>query len=639
MTREEFKVRILPDEVTVTAKTGDNLLEVAARGGLGVKSTCGGAGTCGRCLVQVRDGEPRVESQLNLSINQRKAGTVLACQTFVQGDLSISIPEESRLNRHQVLLGEGRAEAEAEAEDGLSAYSLEPLSRKFVVELTPPSLEDWTSDYCRLLAQLRQDSGITDLRVSFPVMGELADILREAGWKVTATLVNRGSFWEVIRVEPGSSPKPSLGIAVDIGTTTVVAALVDLATGKVLDRRGTYNRQATYGDDVISRIVHAVEEPSGLSELKTAVLDTINGLLKEIIAGNNLEAQDIHAMTVAGNTTMSHLFLGISPRYIRLEPYTPTLSKIPPLTAEKLGLLIHPQAGVFGFPSVASYVGGDIVAGVLATGLGDEEPMTLLVDIGTNGEMVLGNNQWMVTCACSAGPAFEGGGITHGMRAMRGAIERVSIDQFTWEVELSVVGGGRPAGICGSGLIDCLGQLKQAGIIDRAGKFTEKIKHRRLVERDGEKEFILAYAYQSGIGRDITISGNDIKNLIRSKGAVYAGIRSLLRLVELNVEAIDRVFIAGGFGNYLNIDQAIEIGLLPDLPREKYRFVGNTSLKGAIQALNSATAWEKVEQLMEGTTYLELSAGNLFLDEYVSALFLPHTDLSQFPSVGQICVS
>lgn len=638
MSGESFRVRILPDEVIVNANKGDSLLEVTAKGGLGVKSTCGGAGTCGRCLVQLLDGEARVESQLNLSINQRKEGMVLACQTYVQGDLTISIPEVSRLNSHQVLLGEGSRKGENVEEEGLSAYSLEPLSRKYVIELTPPSLEDWTSDYCRLVAELRQQSGITDLRVSFPVMGELAGILREAEWKVTVTMVNRGNFWEVILVEPGCSPKPSYGIAVDIGTTTVVAALIDLSTGKVQDRRGTYNRQATYGDDVISRIVHAVEEPSGLSELKTAVLDTINGLLTEIVTGNNLEANDIHAMTVAGNTTMSHLFLGISPRYIRLEPYTPTLSKIPPFNGSEIGLTIHPQAAVFGFPSVASYVGGDIVAGVLASGLDNEESMTLLVDIGTNGEMVLGNNQWMVTCACSAGPAFEGGGITHGMRAMRGAIERVLVDPFTWEVDLSVVGEGRPVGICGSGLIDCLGQMKQAGIIDRAGKFTERIKHRRLVERDGEKEFILAYAYQTEIGKDITISENDIKNLIRSKGAVYAGVRSLLRLVELNVEAIDKVLIAGGFGNYLNIDQAIEIGLLPDLPREKYRFVGNTSLKGAIQAMNSFKAWEKVEQIMEGTTYLELSAGNLFLDEYVSALFLPHTDLEQFPTVAQIQV-
>lgn len=636
MSEEQFRVIILPEEATITAMKGDNLLEVIAKAGLGLKSTCGGAGTCGRCLVKVLDGEPRVESQLNLSINQRKAGMALACMTYIEGDLTLSIPEESRLNNHQVLLGEGREETGTTPADGVSPYLLEPLSRKLTIELTPPSLEDWTSDYCRLLAELKLQSGITDLQVNFELLGELADQLRQADWRVAVTLVNRGGFWEVIQVEPGNSSKPSYGIAVDIGTTTVVAALVDLSTGTVQDRKGTYNRQATYGDDVISRIIHAVEEPTGLAELKAAVRDTINGLIQEILVGNKLVAKDIHAMTVAGNTTMSHLFLGISPRYIRLEPYTPTLSKIPPLTGENLGLSIHPQATVFGFPAVASYVGGDIVAGVLATQLGDEDQMTLLVDIGTNGEMVLGNNQWMVTCACSAGPAFEGGGITHGMRAMGGAIERVSVDPLSWEVELSVVGGGRPIGICGSGLIDCLGQMKQAGIIDRAGKFTDRLKHSRLIDRDGEKEFILAYASQAQINKDITISENDIKNLIRSKGAVYAGVRSLLRLVELDVEAIDQVLIAGGFGNYLNIDQAIEIGLLPDLPREKYQFVGNTSLKGAIQALNACSAWGKVEQIMAGTTYLELSAGNLFLDEYVSALFLPHTDLNQFPTVAHI---
>lgn len=331
---------------------------------------------------------------------------------------------------------------------------------------------------------------------------------------------------------------------------------------------------------------------------------------------------------------MAHLFLGLSPKYIRLKPYIPTANTFPPVRAGDLGLAVNPRAWVLSFPAVASYVGGDIVAGVLATRIAWEEPLTLFIDIGTNGEMVLGNRDWLISCACSAGPAFEGGGITFGMRAMKGAIERVEIDPETFEVEVKAISGYRPMGICGSGLIDLIAKMRRVGLIDRTGHFQLDKKTPRLREtEDGDVEFVLVWGQDTECGKDIVITESDIKTLIRSKGAVFAGIQSLLRTVGLDLEAIDRILIAGGFGNYLNVADAVEIGLLPDLPPAKYRFVGNTAVKGAKLGLLSRPALEEAKEIASRMTYVELSVGTTFMDEFVSALFLPHTNLSLFPSV------
>jgi Uncharacterized metal-binding protein len=337
---------------------------------------------------------------------------------------------------------------------------------------------------------------------------------------------------------------------------------------------------------------------------------------------------------IAGNTTMTQLFLGVDPRYIRLEPYIPTMTSVPPVPAREIGLHMIPEALVHCYPSVASYVGGDIVAGTLVTDLANGEDIILFIDIGTNGEIVLGNQDWLVTCACSAGPSFEGGGITFGMRAMPGAIERVIIDSETLDVSLKVINNTPPVGICGSGLVDCIAKLLEAGIIDRAGNFQmgHKSGSKRIRATSDDKEFVLAWAHQSGGNKDVVITENDVKNVIRAKGAIYAGIRSLLNMVAVDLEMISRIVIAGGFGNYLNVHDSVRIGLLPDLDTDRFEFIGNSSVKGARLALLSQNAWREAEELGRKMTYVELSVGATFMDEYVSALFLPHTDLSLFPS-------
>lgn len=630
---QQYTVTFLPDNIRITVPAGTSLLEAAAWAGVGVKSTCGGQGTCKRCIVRVKDGHVTAEGN-SLPATMRAKGYALACRTQVAGQVTVEIPPEARLVEHRVLLrDEGPAAEGKEKEDLLGGRPIRPLCEAVRLRLDPPTLTENASDWHRLRGALRRQRPDEDFAIGLSALQELAEGLRRADWQVKVVLTSFNTTGQVIRVAPADAPGV-YGLAVDLGTTTVAAALVDLERGEVLGQGGTYNRQARFGDDIISRIIHADTKEEGLHELRKAALASINEVAADLLAKCRVAPEEVVAAVVAGNTTMSHLFLGLTPKYIRLQPYIPTTAEYPLMRASEVGLNIHPAAPVLVFPSVASYVGGDIVSGTLFTRLGHSDELVLFVDIGTNGEMVLGNREWLMACACSAGPAFEGAGITCGMRAMQGAIERVEIDPATSEVRVKVIGNTRPVGICGSGLIDALAKLRRAGILDRMGNFMPEKGGRRLRRGEEGYEFVLAWKEETGTGKDIVLTEGDVKNLLRSKGAVFAGIRSLLKTLDLPQEAIDKIVIAGGFGNYLNIDNAVEIGLLPDLPREKYRFAGNTSLKGAVQVLLCRDAWEEALEIGRKMTYLELSVGNLFMEEFVSALFLPHTDLDLFPSLA-----
>lgn len=626
-------VTFLPENISVEVEQGTSIKQAAASIGIELKSTCGEEGTCGRCAVKVQGGKV-INLGGNLSSRLRKTGHVLACRTLVDGDVVVEIPKESRLDEHQVLVEQSPEKgilAEKEL-DLLSGYEFDPICRTVYLELSPPTITENASDWTRLSAELRKHLHCQDIQIPLPILRTMAETLRGADWKVSVSVVRFRGSAHVVSIQPGDTTADSYGLAVDIGTTTVVAYLVNLSTGQVVGKAGTYNKQARYGDDVISRIIYA-NEPNGLERLHDAVVGTINELIDKLCSEHQVNKANIHVVVTAGNTTMAHLFLALPPKYIRLDPYIPTAADLPPATAKELGLAINPEAWVFSFPAVASYVGGDIVSGILCTRVSRSDQMTLFIDIGTNGEMVLGNRDFMMACACSAGPAFEGGGITFGMRAMKGAIERIDIDPTSYEVSVQTIGNGKPIGICGSGLIDCIAKLRDVGIIDRTGKF-QQVPSERFRMNDETPEFVLVWARDSGIDKDIVITEADVKNLIRSKGAVYAGIRSLLQMVAMDLEAIDRILIAGGFGNYLNLADAIKIGLLPDIPLEKYEFVGNTSVKGAQLCLLSQQAFEDALEIGRKMTYIELSVGTTFMDEFVSALFLPHTDLSLFPSVA-----
>lgn len=605
----ECKVRFLPDDKEVSVEKGTNLKEAANLAGIQLKSSCGGAGTCGKCKVEL-GGE-----------------SILACKTLVNEDMEVTVPLSSRLSEHKVLV-----DNQPDIKELLGDFQFGPIVKKLHLTLSEPTLEDSTSDLSRLMTTLSKDFNINDVKINLPHLVNLGQLLRENNFQVTVTLVDLGDFSEIVLIEGGHTERPPYGIALDIGTTTLAIYLVDLNDGQIVDKLGTYNKQAQYGDDVISRIIYADESEDNLNKLQEVVVNSTNKLINEMLKKHSLNFQDISVMMVAGNTTMTHLFLGISPKYLRLEPYIPAVTTLQPVKAKELKITMNKEGYVLMYPSVASYVGGDIVSGALVTGIDRQEKLTLFIDIGTNGEMVLGNQDWLVTCACSAGPSFEGGGISNGMRAMSGAIDKVEISPDNLDIKLSVVGNVPPIGICGSGLIDLMAKMREVGIIDRTGQFNN-IQNERIRIVEGEPQYILAFKEQSGNGEDVVITESDVKNLIRSKGAVYAGIRCMLDLVKLSEDEIETVIIAGGFGNYLNIDDAVKIGLLPDMSREKYKFVGNSSIKGAHLALISQEALKSMNELAGKMTYMELSVGNVFMDEYVSALFLPHTNLDLFPSV------
>ncbi|WP_227766238.1 ASKHA domain-containing protein [Zhaonella formicivorans] len=614
---EICSVTFLPDNVTVKTEPGITIAGAARLAGIELKMPCGGEGSCGKCVVRLT-----------------KKGTteeLLACQTIVYEDIFVEVPQNVRLGEHQILLAETEQNFQTK-------YDFEPLCQKVAVRLSPPSLYENASDWTRLSCELSKAVGGKEVVPSLPVLQKMAHLLRKSDWHVSALLVAQNGFYELIDLQPGMATETIYGLAIDIGTTTIVIYLVDLVSGKVLGKAGTYNKQAAYGDDIITRIIHC-QSPKGLKQLHDAVIDSITELTEQLLATSQVVGSKVYVITVAGNTTMIHLFLGMDPKFIRLDPYIPTAAQFPIVKGKELGLETTPEACVYCLPAVGSYVGGDIVAGVLSTGMNWADNLTLFIDIGTNGEIVLGNKEWLISCACSAGPAFEGSGITCGMRAMQGAIERVEINPVNFEVRYQTIEGTPPAGICGSGLIDCIAKLHRVGLIDRAGRFCELDKPvERLRKTDEGKEFVLAWDWETALGKDITLTEGDIQNLIRAKGAIFAGIQCLLKTVQLDFSSLERIYIAGGFGNYLNIADAIEIGLLPDLPHHLYRFVGNTSVRGAYLSLISQTALNAATEIGKKLTYLELSAGNNFMEEFISALFLPHTNLELFPNVKSTTV-
>jgi len=629
---DKYSLTVLPENITVQVAKGTNLLLAAKEAGVDIGSPCGGHGTCGKCAVRVVRGECPAQDDSNLPQDLREAGYVLACRINVNGDMAIEVPHFSRLTKHKVVLSSKITRFNKE-HDYFAKTKMNPICRKYYLKLNKPDLLDCINDLDRLKTALLKTYDISNPNISLGCLRLLPGVLREGDWEVTVTIANVKGMNEIVRVEPGKPGKPAYGLAVDIGTTTVVVNLLDTEKGEIIDKAGTYNKQAVYGSDVISRIIYIDENQDGINVLQRAVVDTINELVDVLLNKNGLTGNDIPVMVCGGNTVMTHMFMGVTASFLRLEPYIPGAVKYPVVRAKELGLKINMDALVVAVPSVASYVGGDITAGVLATMITHSDILSLFIDIGTNGELVLGNKDWLVTCSCSAGPAFEGSGISCGMRAMDGAIDWIEIDEKSLEVKCRAIGDIKPMGICGSGLINSLSEMRKAGIIDRAGKILENADSPRVRKGNEGMEYVLVYAQESGNGQDITITEGDIKNLLRAKGAIFAGIRTMLQQVQLDVNDIDRVYIAGGFGIYINITDAISIGLLPDLPSDKFEYVGNSCIQGAMTILLCRESLSEAEKIADNMTYLELSIGNKFMDEFVSALFIPHTDLSLFPTV------
>jgi uncharacterized 2Fe-2S/4Fe-4S cluster protein (DUF4445 family) len=562
-------------------------------------------------------------------------------------DLEVEIPLESQVDASVLKLkGEGRYFLSPRDIDQLvEGWEIDPAVFKRYVELDPPSLDDNVSDLTRLVNTLQKEYGIRGISTDFRVIRKLSRLIREASWKVTVTLVLTRKGYKLINVESGNVACENYSIVIDLGTTTVFGQLLNLNSAEVCgfpDEGGTitlaeasdYNAQISYGEDVISRIVYS-QRPGGLQRLQEVIISTINGIIEDLLCMSGINRDLVSHLVIAGNTTMTHLFLGLDPKYIREDPYVPAANFIPPVRAVHLGVGLGEHVHVYIFPMVASYMGGDIVSGILGSGVFQREALTLYMDIGTNGEIVVGNKDWLMSASCSAGPAFEGAGIKFGTRAARGAIERVSINPNTFEPMLLTIGRAKPIGICGSGLIDTVAELFQGDIIDQNGKFKRDLDTERVREGGDGYEYVLAWKEETGIKEDIVLTEIDIENLIRTKAAIYAGCKILLDSVGVGFQDVDQFLIAGGFGHYIDLDKAISIGLLPEVDTDKYLFVGNGSLLGARLLSFSKDLLKETERIAHMMTNLELSNNSSFMSEFVAAMFLPHTDASAFPEVTE----
>jgi uncharacterized 2Fe-2S/4Fe-4S cluster protein (DUF4445 family) len=623
----------------VSVPTGTLLAEAARSAGVELMQPCGGQGRCGRCALQVISGNVRRRSTIRLSEEDIAQGFALACQTVIEGDISIAIPPQEKIER---LLTSDRTAGEVTVPPGYDA-AYDQTIQAVTITLTPPDMSDQRDDWSRLTTTLRQQAGIEDIHASLRLIRHLSDVLRQSEWCVSAILDTQawdrpGSPPRLIDIRPGSplSETPLWGAAIDIGTTTVTVWLVDLLSGKVAAQVAQYNKQIARGEDVVSRIIYASKD-SGGEQLRALVLETVNELLdqacKRVKADPPLDPKDILKASVVGNSTMIHLLLGIPAENIRMMPFITAVNQIPTLTASEVGIDIHPDGTVDCLPGIASFVGADITAGVLSSGVDDAEKITLFMDVGTNGEIVLGSREWLVTCACSAGPAFEGAGVRHGMRATKGAIEDVWINGDTFDPTYRVIGGVKPHGLCGSGLIALLAEMFLTGVVDKSGNFNYQLNTPRIREGDHGWEYVIAWAAETGHGKDIAITHVDVDNLLRAKAAIYAGFTILANSVGIPLEWAEQVLIGGSFGKYINVEKAIDIGLLPDLPWERFQFLGNTAVRGAYLALLDRQARARVREIASRMTYIELSADNTFYEAFMSALFLPHTDLSRFPTV------
>jgi uncharacterized 2Fe-2S/4Fe-4S cluster protein (DUF4445 family) len=627
-----------PSGKVIEVGIGTLLSDAAVEAGVSLNLPCGGQGRCGRCRVRVEHGGISHRSGVRLTSAEMEEGWALGCQAVIKSDAVVFVPEQEKVELEFVAKSVGAERIALAAEfDG----ELDPSVLRAHVAIEPPSLDDQTSDWDRLLRELALRHDIHNVTASLPMLSSLARDLRDAEWNATAVLemgdkvANPCAQARLIDLLPGNQTDRCFGLAIDIGTTTNVIYLVDLLTGRVVDRAAAYNAQISAGEDVISRIILS-QKRDGLRRLQKLVLKTLNGLLEDLTSRNQVPARQISKAVVTGNTTMIQLFLGLDPRSIREMPFIPTISQPPPLTAEEIGLNINPQATVDCLPVVGAYVGADITAGILASGMAETNALTLFIDVGTNGEIVLGNRDWLITCACSAGPAFEGSGVRHGMRATAGAIEEIWIDHRTLEPTYQTVGQLPPRGICGSGMIGLLAEMFITGILDKAGKIRRDLPTPRVRVGDHGGEYVVVWANQSGIGTDIVINEVDIENLLRTKGAIYAGFSVLVRSVGVELADVEQVLIAGAFGQYINVEKAIQIGLLPDMPWDRFHYLGNTSVLGAFHSLVSRPMRRAAVDIAQKMTYLELSADNTFYDQFMSALFLPHTDITAFPSVMRV---
>ena len=627
--------------VQIECNAGDNLLELARRANVAIDAPCSGNGSCGKCRVKLIEGELDTFKSRHITDEEYEAGWRLSCNCKVVGDCTVFVPDiasayQSRMKTADLSSPEEVAifeHAQAELRDSGIAFT----NNYRAVELTmaEPSEEDTMPDNERLTWAIQAELGVEKVQIPYTVMVKLASTLREQNFHVTVKGELMGDTFRCMEIT-SSEDKVLVGCAIDIGTTTVSMVLVDLETGKILAKGSSGNGQIRFGADVINRIIEQGKN-GGKKKLQDAIVkETLNPIIANLCKSAGISARSILRLCVGANTTMNHLFVGVDAQSVRMDPYIPSFFAWEGLLAGDLKLPANPLAPVLIAPNIGSYVGGDITAGTLASMIWDKDEMSLFIDLGTNGEIVFGNRDFMVSCACSAGPAFEGGDISCGMRATDGAIEACTIDKDTMEPTMTIVGeaGQRPVGICGSGIIDIISELYRTGIINARGLFGREGKR---VKRDahGMGRYVLAFAEESETGREVSINEVDIDNFIRAKGAIFSAIDTMLQSVDMTVDMIDHVYVAGGIGSGINMKNAVNIGMRPDVELEKFSYIGNSSLTGANAMVISDEANAKCTELGANMTYLELSTYPGYMDSFVAACFIPHTDAKLFPSSVQ----
>ena len=627
--------------VQIECNAGDNLLELARRANVAIDAPCSGNGSCGKCRVKLVEGELETIPSRHITDEEYNAGWRLSCNSKVVGDCTVFVPDIASAYQSRMKTADLSSPKEIaifeDAQANLKASGIQFANnyRCVVVSMAEPTLDDTMPDNERLTWALQAELGVEKISIPYTVMVKLATALRQNNWTVAVKGELQGDTFLCMEI---CSPEDTaiVGCAIDIGTTTVTMVLTDLSSGKLLAKGSSGNGQIRYGADVINRIIEQGKD-GGKKKLQDAIIkETLTPIIANLCKTAGISAKSILRLCVAANTTMNHLFVGVDAESVRMEPYIPSFFGWEGLLAGDLKLPANPLAPVLIAPNIGSYVGGDITAGTLAAGFWDQDEMSLFIDLGTNGELVFGNRDFMMSCACSAGPAFEGGDISCGMRATDGAIEACTIDGATMEPTLTIVGdaGQKPVGICGSGIIDIISELFRCGIINARGQFSREGDR---VKRDqhGMGRYVLATAAESETGREISINEVDIDNFIRAKGAIFSAIDTLLSAVDMTVDCIDKVYVAGGIGSGINMKNSVNIGMLPDVELEKYQYIGNSSLTGAYAMVMSDEANAKCAELGANMTYLELSTHPGYMDNFVAACFLPHTDSRLFPNSKQ----
>ena len=627
--------------VTIECNAGDNLLELARRANVAIDAPCSGNGSCGKCRVKLLEGEVDSYPSRHITDEEYEAGWRLSCNCKVVTDCTVFVPDiasayQSRMKTADLSSPEEVAIFEKTQED-LHASGI-VFENKFLalsLEMSAPSEEDTMPDNERLTWAIQAQLGDVKVEIPYIVMVKLASTLREHDFKVTVKGEHRDDRFLCMEI-CGCEDTAVVGCAIDIGTTTVSMVLADLKTGKILAKGSSGNGQIRYGADVINRIIEQ-SRPGGKKKLQDAIVkETLTPIIANLCKSTGISARSILRMSFGANTTMNHLLIGVDSDPVRMDPYIPSFFGWEGLKAGDLKLPANPLADVVIAPNIGSYVGGDITSGTLAAGLWDKDEMSLFIDLGTNGELVFGNRDFLMSCACSAGPAFEGGDISCGMRATDGAVEACIIDKDTMEPDLTVIGedGQKVVGICGSGIIDIISELYRCGIINARGLFAregKRVKH----DQHGMGRYVIAFPEESETGREVSINEVDIDNFIRAKGAIFSAIDTLLQSVDMTVDMIDHVYVAGGIGSGINMKNAVNIGMLPDVELEKFSYIGNSSLAGAYAMVVSDQAIEKCAEVGANMTYLELSTYPGYMDSFVAACFIPHTDRNLFPNSVQ----